>query len=307
VRNEGDAWRYTLDALGRYFDNVLARPGVSAPLPTGKSLLQISREPLPKLMSELIAPYLESARVLGQRTAEMHLALASAVDDAAFAPEPFSTIYQRSLYHGYRAYLTQVMTTLESMQGGLPADVQADVTAVLAQRGAILSRFQAVTRRRVTAMRIRCHGDYHLGQVLHTGGDFVIIDFEGEPARSLGERRIKHSPLKDVAGMLRSFHYATHVALHGQTSTVVRAEDVPGLEPWARAWYLWVSGAFLRSYLDLMSDTPVLPTRPEDVAIMLDGYLLQKALYELNYEMNNRPDWLIVPLKGIMQVLESAL
>jgi maltose alpha-D-glucosyltransferase/alpha-amylase len=155
-------------------------------------------------------------------------------------------------------------------------------------------------------MRIRCHGDYHLGQVLHTGGDFVIIDFEGEPARSLGERRIKHSPLKDVAGMLRSFHYASYLALHGQTSTVVRSEDVPALEPWAQAWYLWVSATFLRSYLDLMSDTPVLPARPEDVAAMLDGYLLQKALYEVNYEMNNRPDWLIVPLRGIMQVLESA-
>jgi maltose alpha-D-glucosyltransferase/alpha-amylase len=307
VRNEGDAWQYTLDSLGRYFDNVLARPGVSAPLPVAKSLLQVIREPLPQLMSELIAPYLESARVLGQRTAELHLALASAVDDAAFAPEPFSTMYQRSLYHGYRAYLAQVMGTLETMKGSLPADVQAAATAVLAQSGAILSRFQVVTRRRVSAMRIRCHGDFHLGQVLHTGNDFVIIDFEGEPTRSLGERRIKHSPLKDVAGMLRSFHYASHVALHRQTSTVIRSEDIPGLELWANAWRQWVSAAFLRSYLDLMSDTPVLPTRPEDVAIMLDGYLLQKALYELNYEMNNRPDWLIVPLKGIMQVLESVV
>ena len=305
VRNEGNAWQYTLDSLGRYFDNVLARPGVSAPLPTGKSLLQTSGEPLPHLMSELIAPYLESARVLGQRTAELHLALASAVDDAPFAPEPFSTMYQRSLYHSYRAYLAQVMNALVTMQSGLPASVQAEAAVVLAERDAILSRFQAVTRHRISAMRIRCHGDYHLGQVLHTGGDFVIIDFEGEPTRSLGERRIKHSPLKDVAGMIRSFHYASHVALHGQTSTVIRSEDVPGLEEWARAWYLWVSAAFLRAYLDLMSDTPVLPPRPEDVAVMLDGYLLQKALYELNYEMNNRPDWLVVPLQGIMQVLES--
>ncbi len=307
VRNEGNAWQFTLDSLGRYFDNVLARPGDTAPLPIGKGPLQTIQEPLPHVMSELIAPYLESARVLGQRTAELHLALASAVDDAAFAPEPFSTMYQRSLYQGYRAYLSQVMNTLTSMQGELPVDVQAEAAAVLAQRDAILSRFQAITRRRISAMRIRCHGDYHLGQVLHTGDDFVIIDFEGEPARSLGERRIKHSPLKDVAGMLRSFHYASHVALHGQTSTVVRAEDVPGLEMWARAWYRWVAATYLRSYLDLMSDTPVLPHRQEDMAIVLDGYLLQKALYELNYEMNNRPDWIIVPLRGIMQVLETAV
>ena len=307
VRNEGNAWQYTLDALGRYYDHVLAMPGVSAPLPVGKSLLQICREPLPALVSELIAPYIESARVLGQRTAELHLSLASAVDDAAFAPEPFSAMYQRSLYHGYRAYLAQVMNELETAKRTLPPAVQGDIAAVLGRSDAILTRFQTATRRRVSAMRIRCHGDYHLGQVLHTGGDFVIIDFEGEPARSLGERRIKHSPLRDVAGMLRSFHYATYVALHGQTSTVVRSEDVPVLEQWAHAWYLWVSASFLRSYLDLLSDTPVLPTRMEDVAAMLDGYLLQKALYEVNYEMNNRPDWLVVPLRGILQVLESSI
>jgi maltose alpha-D-glucosyltransferase/alpha-amylase len=155
-------------------------------------------------------------------------------------------------------------------------------------------------------MRIRCHGDYHLGQVLHTGGDFAIIDFEGEPARSLGERRIKHSPLKDVAGMLRSFHYASHVALHGQTSTVIRLKTCPccgnGRGPGASGL-----GVVPARVPELMSDTPVLPPRVEDLAVILDGYLLQKALYEANYEMNNRPDWLIVPLRGIMQVLESAV
>jgi maltose alpha-D-glucosyltransferase / alpha-amylase len=307
VRNEGNAWQYTLDALGRYYDQVLARPGVSPPFPAATAPLQISQEPMPPLVTELIAPYLESVRVLGQRTAELHLALASAMEDASFAPEPFSTMYQRSLYHGYRAYLVQVMGALKNSQSALPPAVRTEAERVLARNDDILSRFQAVTRRRISAMRTRCHGDYHLGQVLHTGGDFVIIDFEGEPARSLGERRIKHSPLKDVAGMLRSFHYASHVALHGRTSTVVRSEDVPALEEWARAWYLWVSASFLHSYIELMSDTPVLPSKADDLAVILDGYLLQKALYEVNYEMNNRPDWLIVPLRGIMQVIESSI
>jgi len=199
----------------------------------------------------------------------------------------------------------QVLSELRSALPSLPTEVRQDAETVVARGEAILARFQAITRRRIAAMRIRCHGDYHLGQVLHTGNDFVIIDFEGEPARSLGERRIKHSPLRDVAGMLRSFHYATHVALRGQTSTVVRSEDLPVLGQWARAWYLWVSGAFLRAYVDLMADTPVLPSRPEDIGIVLDAYLLQKALYEVNYELNNRPDWLTVPLQGVLQVLES--
>ncbi len=305
VRNEGDAWKYTLDSLGRFYDQVLATPAVSAPLPQTGSLLQISREELPPILSELMAPYLESARILGQRTAELHLVLASAVDDESFAPEPFSVMYQRSLYHGYRAYVVQVMSSLKGILPRLPAEVREGAEEMLSRRDDILSRFQAVTRRRMSAMRIRCHGDYHLGQLLYTGSDFVIVDFEGEPARSLGERRIKHSPLKDVAGMIRSFHYAAHTALHGQTSVVVRKEDVPRLEEWSRAWYLWVSATFMHSYYELMSDTPVLPARAEDVEVMLNGYLLQKALYEVKYEMNNRPDWLHVPVRGIMQLLES--
>ncbi len=305
VRNEGDAWKYTLDSLGRFYDQVLATPSVSAPLPQTRSLLQLSQEELPPILTELMAPYLESARLLGQRTAELHLTLASAVDEESFAPEPFSAMYQRSLYHGYRAYVVQVMTSLKGILPTLPAEAQEGAEEMLSRRDDILSRFQAVTRRRMSAMRIRCHGDYHLGQLLYTGSDFVIVDFEGEPARSLGERRIKHSPLKDVAGMIRSFHYAAHMALHGQKSTVVRSEDVPRLEEWSRAWYLWVSATFMHSYYELMSDTPVLPARAEDVEVMLNGYLLQKALYEVKYEMNNRPDWLHVPVRGIMQLLES--
>ncbi len=305
ARAEGDAWGFTLDALGRYFDHALARTSAAAPLPAAISPLALSREPASAEADDAVGPYLESARLLGQRTAELHLALASAVEDEGFAPEPFSAIYQRSLYHGHRAYTVQVLSELRSALPSLPTEVRQDAETVVARGEAILARFQAITRRRIAAMRIRCHGDYHLGQVLHTGNDFVIIDFEGEPARSLGERRIKHSPLRDVAGMLRSFHYATHVALRGQTSTVVRSEDLPVLGQWARAWYLWVSGAFLRAYVDLMADTPVLPSRPEDIGIVLDAYLLQKALYEVNYELNNRPDWLTVPLQGVLQVLES--
>ena len=152
-------------------------------------------------------------------------------------------------------------------------------------------------------MRARCHGDYHLGQVLYTGSDFVIVDFEGEPARHLGERRIKRSPLRDVAGMIRSFHYAACVALHGRVSTLLRPEDLPMLEEWAQAWYLWVSATFLKSYLELMAATPILPQSREGMKAILDAYLLDKAIYEVNYELNNRPDWVRAPLQGILQVL----
>jgi maltose alpha-D-glucosyltransferase/alpha-amylase len=154
-------------------------------------------------------------------------------------------------------------------------------------------------------MRIRSHGDYHLGQVLHTGKDFVIIDFEGEPARPLGQRRIKRSPLRDVAGMIRSFHYAAFSALHAQVETgAITAEHRPRFEAWARAWHLWVSGVFLQAYLEAASPGSFLPKTDSGLTVLLDAELLDKAMYELGYELNNRPDWVKIPIQGVLQQLE---
>jgi maltose alpha-D-glucosyltransferase/alpha-amylase len=152
-------------------------------------------------------------------------------------------------------------------------------------------------------MRTRNHGDYHLGQVLYTGNDFIIIDFEGEPARSLGERRIKRTPLRDVAAMIRSFHYAAYVALHGQSATPHRVEDLPVLEKWAVCWYMWVTSVFLRSYMEIMMDSPILPETRDGQRTLLEAYLLDKAVYEINYELNNRPDWIGLPIQGVLEVL----
>jgi maltose alpha-D-glucosyltransferase/alpha-amylase len=305
VHNEGDAWQYTLDSLGHYYENALANPGVEVPMPVGTSLLDISDENVPDVIAESIGPYLISAQFLGQRTAELHLTLASAIDEPNFVPEPFSVTYQRSLSHGMRGFAIQVLQLLRQRLRHLPDEVRGDAQKVLNLEDAITGHFKDIPRHRISGMRNRCHGDYHLGQVLYTGNDFFIIDFEGEPARHLGERRIKRSPLRDVAGMIRSFHYAAFTALHGQSSTVLRPEDVPVLEKWAEAWYLWVSATFLKSYLDIMLDTPILPQSREGMKFILDAYLLDKALYEVNYELNNRPDWVGLPLHGILQMLEA--
>jgi maltose alpha-D-glucosyltransferase/alpha-amylase len=150
------------------------------------------------------------------------------------------------------------------------------------------------------------HGDYHLGQVLYTGRDFVIIDFEGEPSRSIGARRIKRTPLRDVAGMLRSFDYAAHTSLLGRhRGGPVRPEDVATLAPWARYWTQWVSAAFLRAYLATLGPGALLPRDPRDLRVLLDAHLLEKALYELGYELNNRPDWVGIPLSGILELMEA--
>ena len=134
----------------------------------------------------------------------------------------------------------------------------------------------------------------------------MIFDFEGEPARPLSERRLKRSPLRDVAGMLRSFHYAAYAALFsGQAIGTIREEDLPSLEVWAQFWYLWVCVAFLKAYLPAGGRASILPREKDGLRALLDAYLLEKAIYELGYELNNRPDWLKIPLQGIQQQLET--
>ncbi|HUX86545.1 MAG TPA: putative maltokinase, partial [Chloroflexota bacterium] len=305
VPNEGDAWRYTLDAIGPYFERVVAREQ-SAELPVlpEQSVLNLSMLDPSTLAEETIGGYLEVARHLGQRTAEMHLALASLNDQPAFAPEPFSALYQRSLYQSLRSLLSRVFHTLDSRLVSLPADTVESARGLLGREGEVLRRFRSIVDQKINASRIRCHGDFHLGQVLYTGRDFVIIDFEGEPARSLGERRIKRSPLIDVAGMLRSFHYAASTGFVNASHTgVLRPEDLGATEPWVRFWHTWVSAAFLKSYLATSDGAPFIPANHDELAILLDAFLMEKAIYELGYELNNRPAWVKIPLGGIVQLL----
>jgi maltose alpha-D-glucosyltransferase/alpha-amylase len=267
-------------------------------------ILDLAREATPQEVFDKIGNYLEAARVLGQRTAELHILLASAGDDPIFAPEPFSKLYQRALYQSMRTLVKQVFGLLRRRIKSLPETVRSDGEEVLNQQPKILAVFEKVLGKKITAMRLRCHGDFHLGQVLNTGKDFVIMDFEGEPARPVGERRIKRSPLRDVAGMLRSFHYADYSALFSlQERGLLGPEDFASMECWGQFWHLWVCVAFLRAYLDTADDSNFLPRMEEELQMLLDLYLMEKAVYELGYELNNRPDWVNIPLQGIRQLL----
>ncbi|HEX2642694.1 MAG TPA: putative maltokinase, partial [Thermoanaerobaculia bacterium] len=306
IPNEGDAWAYTRDALGRYFERVRTgwgRGEHGAPAIPSGSYLDLARREPDGDVAERIGTYLPMVRLLGERTAELHIALAGP-GARDFEPEPFSELYQRSLYQSMRSLTKKNFRLLRQKLGALPAESREPGEAVLAEEEKVLTRFERLLDRRFTVERIRCHGDYHLGQVLYTGKDFVILDFEGEPTRSVSERRLKRSPLRDVAGMLRSFQYAAYARLLEERETgVLRSSDLPEFLAWSRYWERWVSGAFLRSYLERAGTASFVPADPEELAILLEAFVLEKAVYELDYELNNRPDWVRIPLQGIRQIL----
>jgi trehalose synthase-fused probable maltokinase len=304
VPNRGDAWHYTLDALADYYrtaEHQLGLAGFDLALPQAP-LLELVQDAIPAQAEQLIGPYLDSARLLGRRTAELHLALASAPDDAAFGLEPFTPDFQAYLHGSTRGLTEHIMHLLRERFATLPESGQEEARQVLTLEPRIAARFEALLARPVHAMRSRIHGDYHLGQVLYTGDDFMIIDFEGEPARPLSERRMKRSPLQDVAGMLRSFHYAAYAAYFAQEQD---GRPAPELERWARFWHLWVSVAYLQTYLAVADSAPFMPADPEDLRLLLDVYLVEKAVYELGYELNNRPGWVQIPLQGILQTVQA--
>jgi maltose alpha-D-glucosyltransferase/alpha-amylase len=304
VSNQGDAWSYTLNHLNNYFETIFSSNNLGAIEMPRVPFLDLLKEDPPAKVAELIGAYLDSARLLGRRTGEMHTVLASGGEDPSFAPEPFSKLYQRSLYQSMRSLTGRVFRVLARQRTRLPANTQEMAQEVLSYQDRILDTFHSLLDYRLTAKRIRCHGDYHLGQVLFTGRDFFIIDFEGEPARPISERRIKRSALRDVAGMLRSFHYAAYSALFNQEARgFITREDYPRLEEMMKLWHTWVCASFLRSYMEHTAGGNFLPGSKDELRVLLSSYVLEKAVYELGYELNNRPDWAAIPLKGIQQSL----
>ncbi|MBN2192644.1 MAG: maltose alpha-D-glucosyltransferase [Polyangiaceae bacterium] len=310
VPNLGDAWSYTVDAVTRYFDRALTarRDGQPVPEVVASPLELVGRKP-PPVLADLASGYLQEASLLGRRTGEMHLALAGGVDGNGFVPERWNLLACRSFYQSLRNLAARTITMVKAEKDRLTGNSLDLARRLLRSEREINARLRTIIDQPLGGCRIRCHGDYHLGQVLHTGRDFVIIDFEGEPQRSDAERRRKRSPLADVAGMLRSFHYAAFGVLTGDLpGSLVRPEDVPNLLPWAHLWYRWVAAAFLETYLDVMCSArlvDILPPDPTGLARQLDVQLLEKGLYEVGYELNNRPDWVGIPLNGVLDVLAN--
>jgi maltose alpha-D-glucosyltransferase/alpha-amylase len=300
VANEGDGWRHVLGELGGYY----ARASAIVPLVADdRTLLELAEAGPSPQVEEMIGDYLHAAAALGRRTAQMHRALAADADNADFAPEPFTASDADALRQSIRAQADSSLGALRDNLDRLPPDVASSARRLLEIGSHGLRRDEDARLLRVAAVKIRCHGDYHLGQVLRVENDYVILDFEGEPVRTVAERRAKQSPLKDVAGMLRSYHYAAYAGLFAFTPN--RPEEFDRLVPGAELWSQWVSAAFLRAYRAAAAGAAFLPEERETFAALLDAFMLDKAFYELNYELNNRPDWVRIPLRGILTLLES--
>lgn len=283
IENQGDAWQYTLSELERELADQ------SGPATHAGST------------------YAAAAALLGRRTAELHLALARNTDDPAFAPESCTSGYWQSLHDRMACSIEGSLGLLVRRLQDLHEPDRRLATLVLESKALLLSRVEAPVRRNPQAVRIRCHGDFHLGQVLYTGRDFVIIDFEGEPARPLAERRAKHVPIVDVAGMTRSFHYAASSVLDRAGNRPDAGEGRSELAQRTRQWYRSAADAFLSGYTETAGKAPFLPEKADDRAVLLDAYLIEKACYELSYELNNRPSWAGIPMNGLLQLIQAEL
>ena len=299
VPNEGDGWQWTLDELGRYYEACAASQFPVAQLPRVNTVINPQSRAMQQAR-DFAGVYREAACTLGRRTAEMHLALATETKQAAFAAAPMDATYLLTLEKELADHGSQAFDALRGSLAGLSEDAVELAGLVLSRRRAILGKFNALAQVGAGALLTRVHGDYHLGQVLRSRGDFVILDFEGEPARPLDERRAKQSPMKDVAGMVRSFSYAAFAALTRHTAR--RPHEFEQLEPWARLWETAAVEEYLYSYRETVAQSPIVPRDVKAFQQLLDVYLLDKALYELMYELNNRPTWVRIPLAGILSL-----
>jgi trehalose synthase-fused probable maltokinase len=301
-----DGWEYTLGALGRYFDRVRSFGDFNAFGEPAPARLDGTTHQPGRAIESLFGADLEFVRLLGRRTAGMHLALACLREDPAFTPEPFTSEIQRGLSRSLRDLALQNLLLLKGKLPTLGGESRELAAEVIAAESRILDRFQSLAGAPLTGLRIRVHGDYHLGQTLYTGGDVFIVDFEGEPTLPLRDRRRKCTPFRDVAGLLRSFDYAANAALRRELEHgAISAAHLPRFTAWANRWARWISAACLESYLSHIAASDILPAGIRERALLLETHLLRRAVYELGYEANNRPDWLPIPCRGILALLSD--
>src|SRR5262249_46565368 len=286
VPNQADGWRFPVDALSTFYDRTLTGAGKLQDLAAPpRSWTGPASTPVP--VQQAIGPYLETARLIGRRTAEFHLALASDAEDPSFAPESFTPVDQRSFYQSIRGQARRSFDLLHKRMDDIPQGLHSEIRRVFEAESRLLDRLRDILTHKVEALRIRCHGNYHLEQLLYTGKDIVIIDLDGEANRPLSERRRKQLPLMDVATMIRSFQSAALTALYFGN---LRSDDIAKLEPWCRFWQGWVTAAFWTAYVERLSGHPILPEPAGERSLLLEFSILRRTVRELATELQKAPE-----------------
>jgi maltose alpha-D-glucosyltransferase/alpha-amylase len=302
VVNEGDGYTNALDRVREYFAGVLS---FLVEHPTYTARERTDQAP------QCAGTMQEAMRRLGSITGLMHNALASETELPDFQPEIITRQDTGRWEDDIALLIKHVMDAARDRRSKLPPAQQELLGLIVDSESAFLQMMRGLDVLESDGChKTRCHGDYHLGQVLQTGSDFIILDFEGEPARTLAERRAKHCPLKDVAGLLRSFNYAAYAVLYKIWEARSSDEDEKAeLESWALAWEELARAAFLEGYCTTTGDHTGPRFMPADANAMrqvIDIFELEKAIYELNYEFNNRPAWIPIPARGLLRILRRA-
>jgi maltose alpha-D-glucosyltransferase/alpha-amylase len=297
VPHDDDAWVRALDEVGRFLERVPAgtEPPAQgdwfAPLPIGDP-----DDPL--AVDEALGSHALEAFDLGARTAELHRTLAEA--GGGLGAESWGELSRKALAQEFRTQVRTALRELKRVRRQAPEELAERISAVLAGEQDLLDVLKLLRDRPLDGSRIRIHGDLHLGQVLVAGSEHVFIDFEGEPLRPIGERRIKRTPLVDVAGMVRSYDYAAQTGVRVQAE---RGLAEPHLGPWADWWGHETGRHFLAGYLAVDEGESLLPTDPETRRVLFECCLINKAAYELRYEIDHRPDWIGTPLRALERLI----
>lgn len=302
IDNRGDAWSTMLEDLEAYYERVAAVESDKVPKLLHKERLYFMDVPV-KVRHLIGRSTYKRVTNLAKRTAEMHIALASDKEEDSFMPCDFCQEDQENLYKNQVQLVNDQLTALQGQLNAFPKQVAAEAQTVIDYKPRILQILENIIQAPIAATQTRVHGDYHLGQVLDNGDDFYIIDFEGEPMRPIEERRSKTSPFKDVAGMVRSFHYAAYGELYLHPEKYAQNE-LPTLENWAAQWFHYISRFYLTAYFDRTESQGFIPTNKEQLQTLLRTFIIEKAIYEVGYEMNNRPNWLKIPLRGVLYELQ---
>ncbi len=307
----GDGRTYVLERIDNFIERVLAqdKSQLTAALaaPRGTLSQPIGFSELPTETRELLGQRAaEQARLLGVRIGQMHQALASDTGEAGFAPEPFSLHYQRSLFSGFQSLVRERYQTQPRSLDQLPPQLRQEVEQVLARKNEVLTTLKRIYRKKLDTTKIRIHGNLQLDKIRLTGRDIVIEDFGGDPNRSYSERRLKRSPLRDVASMIRSFYYVAYEGFHQNDQ--ITADLSQQLLPFVTFWAQYISRFFMKAYLETVQSSAFIPADPADLQLMLETYLLESAIIDLNSELTHRPDWVRLPLQIIQSILrEEAL